>query len=145
MRASPFRGKFRNSFARPEPFVPGQPAAVDFELPDVFHTFRRGHRLMVHVQSSWFPMIDRNPQVMQPRTRTPSPGASDGPHEHSNAAKATTILWSSMFPGPNCAQTFCDIFKCGEEAFVKATHRIYTAAVGGLAASHLELPVLAQP
>jgi predicted acyl esterase len=49
VRASPFRDKFRNSFARPEPFVPGQPAAVDFELSDVFYTFRRGHRLMVHV------------------------------------------------------------------------------------------------
>ena len=43
--------------------MPGKPAAIDFDLPDVAHTFRRGHRLMVQVQSSWFPLIDRNPQV----------------------------------------------------------------------------------
>lgn len=62
VRGEPFRGKFRNSFARPEPFIPGQPAAIRFEMPDVFHTFRRGHRVMVQVQSSWFPLVDRNPQ-----------------------------------------------------------------------------------
>ena len=44
------------------PFVPNQPAAIDFELPDVYHSFRRGHRLMIQVQSSWFPLVDRNPQ-----------------------------------------------------------------------------------
>jgi putative CocE/NonD family hydrolase len=63
VRGEPFRGKFRDSFERPAPFVPNTPAAVAFDLPDVAHTFRRGHRLMVHVQSSWFPLIDRNPQV----------------------------------------------------------------------------------
>jgi uncharacterized protein len=63
VRGEPFRGKFRDGFERPVPFVPGQPARIAFELPDVAHTFRRGHRLMVHVQSSWFPLIDRNPQV----------------------------------------------------------------------------------
>jgi uncharacterized protein len=63
VRGEPFRGKFRESFETPIPFVPGQPAAIAFDLPDVAHTFKRGHRLMVHVQSSWFPLIDRNPQV----------------------------------------------------------------------------------
>jgi putative CocE/NonD family hydrolase len=63
VRGEPFRGKFRTSFERPEPFVPGQPATIAFEMPDVYHTFRRGHRLMVQVQSSWFPLIDRNPQT----------------------------------------------------------------------------------
>ncbi|MEO6010457.1 MAG: CocE/NonD family hydrolase, partial [Vicinamibacteraceae bacterium] len=63
VRGEPFRGKFRDSFEHPAPFVPGRPAAVAFDLPDAAHTFRRGHRLMVHVQSSWFPLIDRNPQV----------------------------------------------------------------------------------
>ena len=48
---------------RPEPFTPGQPAPVKFALPDVYHTFRRGHRIMVQVQSSWFPLVDRNPQT----------------------------------------------------------------------------------
>ncbi len=62
VRGEPFRGKYRNSFERPEPFVPGQPASISFDLPDVYHAFRRGHRLMVHVQSTWFPLVDRNPQ-----------------------------------------------------------------------------------
>jgi uncharacterized protein len=62
VRGEPFRGKYRNSFEKPEPFVPGQPASIEFELPDVYHAFRRGHRIMVQVQSSWFPLVDRNPQ-----------------------------------------------------------------------------------
>jgi hypothetical protein len=63
VRAEVMRGKFRNSLERPEPFVPGQPAAVDFTLNDVCHTFRAGHRIMVQIQGSWFPLVDRNPQV----------------------------------------------------------------------------------
>ena len=62
IRGDIIRGKFRNSFEKPEPFIPGQPTEVEFSLPDVFHTFRKGHRIMVHVQSSWFPLFDRNPQ-----------------------------------------------------------------------------------
>jgi putative CocE/NonD family hydrolase len=62
VRGEPFRGKFRNSFEKPEPFTPNQPAAIAFEMPDVYHTFRKGHRIMVQVQSSWFPLVDRNPQ-----------------------------------------------------------------------------------
>jgi putative CocE/NonD family hydrolase len=63
VRGEPFRGKFRRSFERPEPFVPGQPDAVEFTLPDVFHTFRAGHRVMVQVQSTWFPLVNLNPQT----------------------------------------------------------------------------------
>src|SRR6202140_5473155 len=59
----PFAGKFRKSFERPAPFEPGSVEAVHFKMPDVNHVFRRGHRVMVHVQSSWFPLIDRNPQT----------------------------------------------------------------------------------
>lgn len=62
VRAEPFRGKYRNSFSNPEPFVPGEVAVLEFGMPDVFHTFRKGHRIMVQIQSSWFPLIDRNPQ-----------------------------------------------------------------------------------
>jgi putative CocE/NonD family hydrolase len=62
VRGEPMRGKFRNSFSRPEPFEPGKVARVKFEMPDVCHNFRRGHRIMVQVQSSWFPLVDRNPQ-----------------------------------------------------------------------------------
>jgi putative CocE/NonD family hydrolase len=62
LRGEPFRGKFRNSFEKPEPFTPGKMTDVKFEMPDVLHTFRKGHRIMVQVQSSWFPLVDRNPQ-----------------------------------------------------------------------------------
>ncbi len=56
------RGKFRDSFEKPEAFTPGKPTAVRFKLPDVCHTFRSGLRIMVQVQGSWFPLVDRNPQ-----------------------------------------------------------------------------------
>jgi putative CocE/NonD family hydrolase len=62
VRGEPFRAKFRNSFEHPEAMVPGKPAAISYELPDVYHTFRKGHKIMVQVQSSWFPLVDRNPQ-----------------------------------------------------------------------------------
>lgn len=62
VRGEPFRGRFRTGFDRPTPFTPGRMELVEFDLPDVFHTFRRGHRIMIHVQSSWFPLADRNPQ-----------------------------------------------------------------------------------
>jgi uncharacterized protein len=63
VRGEPFRGKFRKSFETPSPFVPGQVEKVEFTMPDAFHTFRRGHRLMVQVQSSWFPLVNLNPQT----------------------------------------------------------------------------------
>lgn len=63
VRGEIMRGRFREGFARPRPFTPGTPARVRFALPDINHTFRAGHRLMVQVQSSWFPLFDRNPQT----------------------------------------------------------------------------------
>ncbi len=62
VRGEIFRGKYRNSFAKPEPFIPTQPTAVKYTLPDVAHTFKSGHKIMVQIQSSWFPLADRNPQ-----------------------------------------------------------------------------------
>jgi uncharacterized protein len=62
VRGEVMRGKFRNSFERPEPFVPNKITKVQFALPDVAHTFKKGHKIMVQVQSSWFPLVDRNPQ-----------------------------------------------------------------------------------
>jgi len=62
VRAETMRGKFRNSFEKPEPFVPGKPTQVKFNMPDVAHTFKKGHKLMIQVQSTWFPLTDRNPQ-----------------------------------------------------------------------------------
>ena len=62
VRGEVMRGKFRNSFEKPEAFTPDKVERVKFELPDIAHTFRKGHRLMVQIQSSWFPLVDRNPQ-----------------------------------------------------------------------------------
>jgi predicted acyl esterase len=86
VRGDIFRGKYRNSFTYPEPFTPSEVTRVKFTLPDVYHTFKRGHKIMVQIQSSWFPLFDRNPQ------------------------------------------TFTNIYLCGEEAFQKATHRVYRSA-----------------
>ncbi len=83
VRGEPMRAKYRHSWSHPSPLTPHQPTLVRFTMPDILHTFKRGHRIMVHVQSSWFPLIDRNPQ------------------------------------------TFTDIFKCGEDAFQKAEHRVF--------------------
>jgi putative CocE/NonD family hydrolase len=62
IRGEPFRGKFRKSFEKPVPFEPGKPDRIAFRLPDIAHTFREGHRIMVQIQSTWFPLTDRNPQ-----------------------------------------------------------------------------------
>src|SRR6185436_10549549 len=63
VRSEAIRGRFRRSYERPEPFVPGEPALVDVELLDVLHDFGKGHRLQVQIQSTWFPLMDRNPQT----------------------------------------------------------------------------------
>ncbi|MES2328433.1 MAG: CocE/NonD family hydrolase [Bacteroidota bacterium] len=62
VRGDIMRGKFRNSFEKPEAFVPNKPTQVKYTMPDVAHTFKKGHRIMIQVQSSWFPLADRNPQ-----------------------------------------------------------------------------------
>jgi putative CocE/NonD family hydrolase len=97
VRGDIFRGKYRNSFEHPEPFVPGEVTKVRFTLPDVNHTFKEGHRLMLQIQSSWFPLFDRNPQ------------------------------------------TFTNIYTCDEDAFQKATHRVYYSSEHP---SHLKLPII---
>lgn len=62
VRSEVIRGRFRNSYEKPEPFKPGQIEKIDLELQDVLHCFKKGHRIMVQVQSSWFPLVDINPQ-----------------------------------------------------------------------------------
>ncbi len=62
VRGEAMRGRFRNSYSKPEPFVPGKQEKVEWTMPDIDHCFRRGHRIMVQVQSTWFPLADRNPQ-----------------------------------------------------------------------------------
>jgi hypothetical protein len=62
VRGEVFRGKYRNSFENPDPFVPGKVTEVRYSIPDVAHTFKKGHRIMIQIQNSWFPLVDRNPQ-----------------------------------------------------------------------------------
>ena len=62
VRGEPMRAKYRHSFSKPEPMKPGQVTPVNFDMPDVNHTFQKGHKIMVQIQSTWFPLVDRNPQ-----------------------------------------------------------------------------------
>jgi len=63
VRSEAIRGRFRESYAQPKPFVPGEPTLVPLVLQDVLHTFQKGHRIMVQIQCTWFPLVDRNPQT----------------------------------------------------------------------------------
>ncbi len=62
VRGEVMRGRYRNSFETPEAFLPNQVTQVKFNLPDIAHTFKKGHRVMIQIQSTWFPLVDRNPQ-----------------------------------------------------------------------------------
>lgn len=66
VRSEVVRGRYRDNREKPAPFVPGKPTRVRVPLLDVLHTFKQGHRLMIHVQSTWFPLVDRNPQTFVP-------------------------------------------------------------------------------
>jgi uncharacterized protein len=65
VRGDVMRAKFRDSLSNPAAMQPGQPTSIDFTMLDVYHTFKKGHRIMVQVQSSWFPLVDRNPQQFE--------------------------------------------------------------------------------
>jgi putative CocE/NonD family hydrolase len=98
VRGEPFRAKFRNSFSKPEPMTPGKPVEISFELPDVYHTFRTGHKLMVQVQSSWFPLTDRNPQKFMeiPKATTADyQKATQRIYRSRNMASSITVMVSS--------------------------------------------------
>jgi putative CocE/NonD family hydrolase len=66
VRSEVMRGRFRNSFENPEPFVPNEKTDVNIKLQDVYHTFKKGHKVQIQVQSTWFPLIDLNPQTFVP-------------------------------------------------------------------------------
>ena len=70
VKADVYRARWRRSLEKPQALVPGKPDSVNYVLHDVFHTFKKGHRLMVHVQSTWYPLIDRNPQKFVPNINT---------------------------------------------------------------------------
>lgn len=94
VRGDVFRGRFRNSFEKPEPFTPGQLSRIEFTLPDIFHTFRSGHRLVVHLQSTWYPLVDRNPQTfVNIATATPADfqKATQRVHRSAGAPSSLTV------------------------------------------------------
>lgn len=66
VRAETFRGRFRESFSEPKAFTPNELEQVEFRLQDILHTFKKGHRVMIQIHSTWFPYIDRNPQTFVP-------------------------------------------------------------------------------
>jgi uncharacterized protein len=88
VRGEPFRGKFRRSFEKPEALKPGEPVTISFELPDVYHAFRPGHRIMVQVQSSWFPLVDRNPQKFM---EIPQAGPADFQKATQRVYRSSTV------------------------------------------------------
>jgi hypothetical protein len=69
-----FRGRYRESLETPKPLTPNEPLLYRFGLPTANHMFLRGHRLMVQVQSTWFPLYDRNPQTFVPSIFWANPG-----------------------------------------------------------------------
>ncbi|HEV2355320.1 MAG TPA: CocE/NonD family hydrolase, partial [Puia sp.] len=83
VRAEVFRCKFRNSYEKPEPLVPGQPTEIEFNMNEIAHCFRKGHRIMLQLQSSWFPLVDLNPQKF---VNIPTADGSD-------FQKATIRIW----------------------------------------------------
>ncbi|HWD38940.1 MAG TPA: CocE/NonD family hydrolase [Fimbriimonas sp.] len=89
VRADIFRGKFRDSYSNPKPFEPGKPTRVHFHLNDLLHTFKKGHRMEVQIQSDWFPLADRNPNRFEDINTA----------KDSDFQKATiTIYRSAKFP-----------------------------------------------
>ncbi len=93
VRGDVMRGRYRRSFSRPEAFTPGVPARVPFRMTDIAHTFRAGHRIMVQVQSTWFPLAERNPQqfvdVWNCRASDFVPCRISLLHQRSNASSVT--------------------------------------------------------
>jgi putative CocE/NonD family hydrolase len=101
VRGEPFRAKFRESLEKPRPMPRGRPVRMAFDMPDVAHTFRRGHRIMVQVQSSWFPLFDRNPQTFVdiPRARSADFHKATQSVFRSEARPSHIRLWVLPSPG----------------------------------------------
>ena len=100
VRGEVMRGKFRNSFEKPEPFEAGRSRRrSNFALPDVVPHLPQGHRIMVQVQSSWFPLVDRNPQTFVDIYRATEPPTSARPRTASITPLATRPTWRSVSGG----------------------------------------------
>ena len=93
VRGEIMRGRYRKSFSAPEAFVPGEITEVKFELPDVAHTFKKGHRIMIQVQSTWYPLADRNPQqFINPYTCGPRDLVKSNIRVYHDALHASTVV-----------------------------------------------------
>lgn len=93
VRGEPFRARYRRSFEKPVAMVPNQADSIRFEMPSIHHTFKKGHRIMVQVQSTWFPHIERNPQTFVPSIffANPADYKTATMRVYHNAAKPTRI------------------------------------------------------
>jgi uncharacterized protein len=98
VRGEILRGKFRNSFEKPEPFEPGKVTPIAFSMPDICHTFRPGHRVMIQVQSSWFPLVDRNPQTFVNIPKANPEDFRKATHRVYRAGKAASGLTFQILP-----------------------------------------------
>jgi uncharacterized protein len=70
LRGEPMPARFRDGFSRPEPLRPNTPTKLEFVMPGIMHTFKKGHRIMVQIQSTWFPLVARNPQQFMANYQT---------------------------------------------------------------------------
>jgi len=100
VRGEVFRGRFRNSFEKPEAFQPGEVTSIKFSLPDILHTFRSGHRVMVHVQSTWFPLVDRNPQTFVDIATAKPEDFRKATHRVYRTSRAASGLAIAILPSP---------------------------------------------
>ena len=93
VRGEPFRARYRRSFEQPAAMVPNQADSIRFEMPSIHHTFKKGHRIMVQVQSTWFPHIERNPQTFVPSIffAKPTDYKTATMRVYHNAAKPTRL------------------------------------------------------
>ena len=101
VRGEPMRGKFRHSFTAPEPFTPNKPDLVDFSLVEVNHTFLPGHRIMVQVQSTWFPLIDLNPQTFVDIPKATAANFKPATERIYHSAQLPSGLEFFLLPQPN--------------------------------------------
>jgi putative CocE/NonD family hydrolase len=94
LRGEPFPARFRNSFEKPVPLVPNVPAFIKYEMPGIVHTFKKGHRIMVQIQSTWFPLVARNPQQFVPNYKQATAAAFRKATErvYYGARKASSIV-----------------------------------------------------
>lgn len=118
VRGDVMRGRYRHSFSRPEPFRPGRVEEVRFTMPDAVHTFRAGHRIVVQVQSSWFPLAERSPQqFVNPWTCRPEeflPCEVTLLHERGAPRRLRSVSRTINARGREERGSVPDIFKTGD-------------------------------